>query len=343
MKSATDYENLHVVKERPQTRHLELKTSLLSHICADLVPLVVAYAWTIHMNGARTIGQRSEAVDAKSFQYLRSFPEKVKWLPPDGDLTYPEGICVGEDEIFVSDTQCHQVQVFHQQSGRFLRAIRPSCALKKSDPFIAALHEPRRLLLLGNEVVVLCTYYVVIVRSDFTEARPRYINPTPIAELLNVKATLGIAANSQEIFVSYTNDRYGKGDHELHVLSRETQQRTARLTGQSIEPSMLFVEDQELFVVDARNSRVRVIDAKLRRPTEARYFVRQPSVVVVFGDQVIVSSTEDGSLSVFDRSSTKLVSKHTDLGLSDPTDMCLGRKHELFVCDTKNRRILVVT
>src|SRR4051794_17140618 len=77
-----------------------IRCQLLVFLYADVIPLVVAYAASIHFSFLRSIGQKGDA---------------------DGELDRPYGMCLHGDELFVADTFNARVQVFHQNTGRLLR------------------------------------------------------------------------------------------------------------------------------------------------------------------------------------------------------------------------------
>ncbi len=307
-----------------------LQSHLMPLLHPDVIPLVLDYCSMIRLEFVRSYGVSGKA---------------------NGALSRPCGIVTHGQELLVADTWNERIQVFHQDTGRFLRKWGLMRGAGARSPFGLQIDLMDQL---GQEEVLVLDgsgEEIQVFRLSDSLFLRRFRTPVMLGKV-NMMAVLG-----DEIFLSCTYpsriDVVAKSNGEwmrsIGKPGKEAQQLS--------DPSQLFVEPlgNELFIADSANYRIQVLDLASGIFTRRYGDNQQGEVdrlgdvcgVVVHGEQVIVGDCSNSRVVVFDRASAQiLVESPYDLsrrmgGFSHPRHLAVNTRNHLFVSDCYNDRILM--
>ncbi len=312
-------------------RQQEISKALTLLLHPDVIPLVLGYEATLSYHLVGSVGgQRGNQ---------------------DGEMDHPLGITLWADELLVVDSYHHQIQVFHQGTGRFLRRWGQ---YGRNDgefelPVAAAIATDAG----GKEevFVVDCDRNVI---QMFRLSDSQFLKRFPLGD--RTGSASGIALMNNHIFVSQSRP------NQIDVISRSEGKRLRIFGGwplYELHPSKLFLEQESnhLFVCDIGDHCVKVIDLTTGEGQQlyggnygglgVTSVLDHPWGVVVHGEEVIVCDRFDERLVVFDRSTKGLLRTIDDIPrmlsrkFSKPSDVAINTKNQLFVCDSGNARVLI--
>ena len=305
-------------------RAIRLHLSPFLH--ADVIPIVQAYA------------------SIMTFSYLRVVPLVDSKNEGKGKLDHPSSICLHEDEIYVADTNNHQIQVFHQSTGRFVRKVQGNLI----HPIGIAIHGALRRVFVSDRATDQIKVYRLddwglLSVWDATAAAVPFFYPFGIT-----------ICENQVLVVDCQN-------HRIAIFSPDGKLiRSFGSLANFYSPAKLAKDPfgHELFVADGENHRIQCFDmntfAFLRQYGSGVKGRRQgqlnhPYACALHGDELIVCDTFNDRLVVFDRfeaSVQRMCESYTsdDFHLSTFRTVCdvqINDRNELFACNYGNDRILV--
>ncbi len=327
---------------------------LLLLLHPDVIPLSLAYTATPAMMGVfnRKWGRFGDG---------------------DGQFQQPSSLCVHHDELFVNDAWDSRIQVFHTCTGRFLRSfgdLEPSRARKKL--LINPFRDELLNVISGDQIQVLNP----LNGKHIGSRGPLGSALSPVAAFLEAHSICFQRSSSQSLCItekkglltiyrqteagfdslhhirwcSATKDPHaalGVDDNELFVDAFNSE----LIHDSSKQGAMIEVRTDILHVYDVSSGKhLRNLSLSISKDHQRRKmssYGRLTSYgVAVHGNELILWNDED-SLIVVDRSSGTVLRQIGSCGskegqLLSPSDfVVLNETHELFVCDSKNRRICV--
>ncbi len=334
----------------PSPVTLSQSSILLRFLDPDVVPIVLGYTSVIAFDWVQTWGREGMG---------------------DGEFIAPRALALrGRDEIFVCDVAMEgRIQVFHHSTGRFLRkwgtrnASEPgshllSFAFHVEDDITIVLDRPRTSAerpFYSNRLQV------------FSSCDAKYLYP------LNLPTACGLPRG---ILVDSNQTYYIPSDQgDINVYSASPASTSLIYQGclpireeGRANPRQMIVQDHQLFAVDWQLDCVHLfdLDSKTKIGTfggsgsntklgtigvcEVSGKLVCPTGVAVHGDQVIVASTAQGRLVIFDRKSCQFTREcHGSLGrlttrqFQRPTGLLINPfTNQLLVCDEGNHCIVVL-
>jgi hypothetical protein len=271
----------------------EAKSQLLAlTLHGDVIPIVLEYASTIHLQMVRCFGRKGTG---------------------DGEFRRPHGLAVQGDELFVCDSVNQRVQVFHCTNGRFLRSFGDWASRCKP----IAISTNTSMVCVADSSLTVRTFSI----HDFSA-----LKSIQCAE--NVFDVFCLGETLMVMSVPTLN--------QLLWMHLETQ-KIKKMQTKLERPRGLYVDGEDIFVVSRGN--VQVLNA--RHPMCYKTGLDNgPDTVVVHGEQVIVASSIDQRLQIFNRDSQQL--EKTLPFMHKPCSMALYKKtQELFVSDCDGHKIVV--
>ncbi len=295
--------------DTPPTQREMVQSCLLPRLIPDVIPIIVGYLISLDLTLLRSFGGYGDN---------------------DGKMRNPSSICLHKDELFVADLHNDRIQVFHELTGRYLRQWRtnqwptfgPSCVLVFKDEVLVSHRD-------GSG-------HIQAFRLSDSSLLPSWNLP----ESMDRESGHAMATDGESLFIS-------DGVGQIYVCSPS--QRWFRGSpgyrpGELRKPSKLFIVEDQVFHADTWNGCVQVFSKTSGKYLHQYTSLSLPQAVTVDNDEVIVCTTEQDGLVVFDRSSRLPIRAITKLNaplLRRPSDLAINSKQQLLVCTSESHCILV--
>ncbi len=316
-------------RESQRRQHL-LQFLLIKLLHPDVAPIVLCYEATILLHK------------------VRSFPENpgdLPWGQMEGALNTPFGLVLHRDELFVMDTWHYQIQVFHQDTGRFLRRWDIPHIVdddKFQHPISAVItFSPDRQ---EEEIFVLTSSVVRSVIWVFGSLNGKFSRR--LRDIIGSATGIGLLNN--QFFVARCNpnqiDIIAISDGKVLGILKLPEESECFTT---CRPHKLFIEPDTKEIYVAQGTFIRALNyetgCSLReygRPMNREVRLKDARAVVASGEQIIVCDCQTHRLVVFDRSTHEVLQMSSN-DLQWPRDLAVNDRNELFVCDGGNNRIVM--
>ncbi len=313
------------------------QTLLLLLLHPDVVPIVLGYASTIAFRVMGGWGTRGSE---------------------DGQFCFPSGLAWhGHEELLVCDEGNHRIQVFHHRTGRFLRqwGKQGSHFGNLSHPSCIQTHQDNVIVL--DRDVHMNRRFRVFRGSDSSFLYDiNGLNPSALGILVDATPRYYIVSRSPDSTI--IDILSAEKDPSCPILERSLSIRKAGCLGSMV------LQESELFVVDWLQNCVHQLDLVSgismgqfggTEPNILNGWLVRPTGLVVHGDQVMVASSYNNRLVIYDRLSRGYRSawlgeegppaqifKNISI-FSDVRELLIHPStNQLFVSDLGNHRIVVV-
>ncbi len=307
-----------------------LRHALWDLLHPDVIPLVMSYEVTIQFILQRSCGEVHQKRDK--------------------EMNMPNAISLHEHDLVVVDYGRHRIQIFDQDTGRFLRQwghVGRKEGELQCPTVVAVTHSTPQDQELEAEIFVADFYHI----SVFRYWDSKFLRRFEISDQGDSTVPYGIAVGWDLVFVSRS------WPNQIDVM-RQLDGKCLQTIGQwslKLSPGKLFMAEpeKELWVADPQQHRVVVFDVisgEILRSYGDDLGRGFPEAVVRHGEDVIVCDPHNDRLQVFHQHSTQMLrtigNRRSSKGRSatkfyHPCDLGVNDRNELFVCDSLHHRVLV--
>ncbi len=302
---------------------------LASLLHPDVIPIVLGYSSTIAFGWVQTWGTKGIG---------------------DGELKCPRALALrGRDELFVCDVLNHRIQVFHHATGRFLRKWGEHGSNPGQLRYPVAIHVEDDNLIVFDKPL---KENIMVTRLQmFSSSDSSYMYQINLPKSYQSPSGILVDSTHSRYYIPATD-----GSDNINIFTAAKDSTPLILQGCLSDQEKtigsirhMVIQEAQLFAVDWLFNAIHVFDlvsgSKVR--TFGRYGkLASPEGLVVYGEQIIVASTGQDRLVVFDRNTYGLnrdFKGGSPPFLAKPAGLLINPfTNQLLVCDAGNHRIVVL-